>query len=66
MARVTAVVFALMLGALGSSACTPDGGNRGNGADDGADSLPVTPLDRAALEVNRSDVVMRGVRYGNP
>lgn len=70
MARVTAVVFSLMLGALGSSACTPDGGNRGNGADDGADSLPVTPLDRAALEqaMGRTARELDGgvLRFGMP
>jgi len=71
MARATAVVLALMLGMLGSSACTPDSGNRDtNDAEDGVDSLPVTPLDRAALEqaMGRTARELDGgvLRFGMP
>lgn len=70
MARATAVVLAIMLGMLGASACTSGGGGADGGTSGNADSLPVTPLDRAALEqaMGRTARELAGgvLRFGMP
>lgn len=67
MKRATTILLAIMLGTLGASACTSSGGD---GAVDGADSVSVMPLDRAALEqaMGRSARALDGgvLRFGMP